>query len=161
MQILLEGKEALDYLTYIKEQAKSLDKVTSLMDKVESRMSKPLSANFQSTEEIVKHNREVHSITTEKDIADDIMSEVEQPLVDTREVSSEFPTREPKQKYYKWTVGDIRTLHTCAMSSRASNHSIDYIHTRFNTELVSRKAVIAQLYRLGYKIKKGVVCQPN
>jgi hypothetical protein len=151
MQILLEGQEALDYLNYLQEQAKSLDEVETLA----SKFGKPI---IPSVEEVMEPNRERHVVQTEADLARDIISDIPQPRVDTRQVSNQFPSIKPKRTYYKWNEGDIHTLHACALSPRPSIRNIAYIHSRFDTSKVSEQAVRSKLNALGYKIKKGTVC---
>lgn len=151
MQILLEGQEALNYLNYLQEQAKSLDEVETLASKV----SNP---TIPSVEEVMEPNRERHEVQTEADLAKDIISDIPQPRVDTRQVSNQFPSINPKRTYYKWNEKDIYTLHTCALDPRPSIRNIAYIHNRFDTSKVSEQAVRSKLNAIGYKIKKGTVC---
>ena len=151
MQILLEGQEALDYLNYLQEQAKSIEEIETIA----SKFGKP---TIPSVEEVMEPNRERHVVVTQKDIADDIISDILPPRVYTREVPSEFPAIEPKRTYYKWNEGDIHTLHACALSPRPSIRNVAYIHHRFDTSKVSEQAVRSRLNALGYKIKKGTVC---
>ena len=153
MQILLEGQEALDYLNYLQEQAKSIEEIETIA----SKFGKP---TIPSAEEIAEPSRERHVIDTQKDIADDIMSDIPQPFVNVREVFNQFPAIEPKRTYYKWNEGDIHTLHACALSSRPSIRNVAYIHNRFDTSKVSEQAIRSKLNALGYKIKKGTVCLP-
>jgi hypothetical protein len=152
MQILLEGQEALDYLTYLQEQAKSIEEIETIADK----FGKPI---LPTAEQIAEPTRERHVVDTQADIANDILSEIEQPRYLHKAPSGVFPIIS-KPKYYRWTEGDIHTLHACALSPRPSIRSLSYIHHRFDTSKVSEQSVRSKLYSLGYKIKKGTVCLP-
>lgn len=152
MTLTLEGQEAIDYLQYMQEQAKSIDEADTYTERLVRSLPTP--------EEIFEPSRERH-VVTQGDLVDDINSEIPQPTTVTVEVPNEFPSTPTQPKrYHRWSDADLRTLHACASSSSSSIRALTYVRDSIDTSL-SVKSVHTKLNTLGYKVRKGYICRPN
>ena len=115
---------------------------------------------FKNKSTIIPQEIESSTTVTHKDIANDIMNEIPQPTTIIKEVQTSFPLGKSKQKYYKWQQSDDITINALASSSRPSERAVSHILSRM-PRTVSLSALKARLNYLGYKLKKGVVCQQN